>query len=161
VWLLFLFWTCAERLSAVRLVSFVAVCCMTHAMCLVMLSFPMLVTVLITTYGLLYDLGHCCKKSFIDLRLCEGGLVVWYSLRIGKRRRFGHGLGQTLGIYGIWTVDAPKCQVLNLIQELDTLVRLRSKSHNATYLSTVGCEVARWIRCKLAQQKHLARLGSA
>ena len=43
-------------------------------------------------------------------------------------------------------------KLINPIQELDTLVRIRSKARHVTYLSTVDDEVAGWDQ--LGSRKH-------
>ena len=92
VWLLFiLFWTCAERQSAVRLVVFVANCLL-YDTCYVFGNaiVPMLVTVLITT-------SDACTIRAIVARnhwLAREVLVVWYSGNSGliKVGRFSSAL---------------------------------------------------------------------
>jgi hypothetical protein len=48
-------------------------------------------------------------------------------------------------------------KLINTIQELNTLVRIRSKSRHVVYLSTVDDEVAGWDRLPI---ETLARLNS-
>ena len=79
VWLLFLFWTCAERLSAVRLVFFVANCLL-YDTCYVFGNAIVSHACNCAHYNLRITVRFGpLLQEIIDLRLCEGGLVVWYS----------------------------------------------------------------------------------